>query len=213
MSTFYLKSKPLGNQAHEAKKIKSLIKEGERIRGMNSLSNLKRFEIANMMGIPDAVTILNLICGLLCIFQSIQQHFAIAATLLVCALVCDYFDGKIAKLLQRKTAFGREIDSLADLVSFGVAPGVFGLMYLDPSKNYLHILLPTIGFFVVCGLIRLARYNIMHYEQGFMGMPITVNGIIFPLIYAINTPAVLWPIIYVVLAILMVSPFKIRRML
>ena len=84
------------------------------------------------------------------------------------SIIMDYLDGKVAKLLKEKTRFGKQIDSLSDLVSFGVAPGIFGYFYFSLTKEPTMFILIAIAFSILCGLIRLARYNVMNYTKGLM---------------------------------------------
>ena len=100
---------------------------------------------------------------------------------------------------------------MSDLVSFGVAPAL--LFYSLSSPGILGIIVAL--FFVACGMLRLARYNISE-EAGFEGLPITVNGVLFPLLFLLfsSFPESLnyWPIIFLIQSVLMISTFKISRL-
>jgi len=98
----------------------------------------------------------NLCCGILSILLAIDGHNGLSAWLLFLAVVFDVLDGKIAGLLHQKNLFGKQIDSMSDLVSFGVAPAL--LYYSMSSPGVLGIAVSL--FFVACGMLRLARYNI-----------------------------------------------------
>lgn len=123
------------------------------------------------------------------------------------AVVADYADGKIAKKLHQENTFGKELDSLADTISFGVAPAIFGFSLIQTP---LAIVAFTI--FLFCGVLRLAKYNIMGTHDSYEGMPITLNGIIIPLIYIAKVPFDYYPYIYILLGILMVSSLRIRKL-
>ena len=123
------------------------------------------------------------------------------------AVLADYTDGKIAKKLKQQNIFGKELDSLADTISFGVAPAIFGFSLIQTP---LAIVAFTI--FLFCGILRLARYNIMDVKDGYAGMPITLNGIIIPIVYLAKVPFEYYPYIYILLGILMVSSLKIRKL-
>ena len=127
------------------------------------------------------------------------------------ALVMDTFDGKVAKLMHQANSFGKQLDSLADLISFGVAPAAFYYSLRDPGVSILLILI----LFTICGMLRLARYNISDGE-GFEGMPITVNGFVFPLLYLLYLfhPAslIVWPATYASMSVLMVSSLRFKRL-
>lgn len=159
----------------------------------------------------DLFTIANLSCGVSAIFAATNDRFGLAAGLIVAALVMDTFDGKVAKLMNQTNAFGKQLDSLADLISFGIAPAFFYFSLREPGLSISLILV----LFAVCGMLRLARYNISEGE-GFEGVPITVNGFVFPLLYLIYLlhPASLmvWPAAYATMSVLMVSSLRIKRL-
>jgi len=126
-------------------------------------------------------------------------------------VVFDVLDGKIAGLMNQKNLFGKQLDSMSDLVSFGVAPAL--LFYSLSSPGILGIIVAL--FFVACGMLRLARYNISE-EAGFEGIPITVNGVLFPLLFLLFSrfPESFnyWPIVFLIQSVLMISTFKISRL-
>jgi CDP-diacylglycerol--serine O-phosphatidyltransferase len=168
---------------------------------MNILKHLKA---------ADLLTIGNLSSGLLSIFLSIHAHFLSAAILMLAAMVFDFLDGRVAHLLKQQNTFGKQIDSLADIVSFGVAPAVLFAALSQPGIITTAVLV----FFVACGMLRLARYNVSKAD-GFEGVPITNNGWIFPALYFLylEVPQTLlaWPVIYLVMGFLMISSIKIPR--
>ncbi len=165
----------------------------------------------SLMKIADVFTVGNLCCGVLSIFLAIDGLFDLSALLLFLAVVFDVLDGKIAGLMHQKNLFGKQIDSMSDLVSFGVAPVL--LFYSLSSPGILGIIVAL--FFVACGMLRLARYNISE-EAGFEWLPITVNGVLFPLLFLLfsSFPESLnyWPIIFLIQSVLMISTFKISRL-
>ena len=167
-------------------------------------------KIFNLMKIADLFTIGNLCCGILSIILAIEGHFALGASLIFLAMILDVLDGKTATLMHEKNLFGKQIDSMSDLVSFGVAPAL--LFYNLSSPDMVGIIVAI--FFVTCGMLRLARYNISEGE-GFEGVPITVNGVLFPLLFLLfsNVPQTLnyWPIVFLIQGYLMVSTIKISR--
>ena len=165
----------------------------------------------SLMKIADIFTVGNLCCGVLSIFLAMDGLFDLSALLLFLAVVFDVLDGKIAGLMNQKNLFGKQLDSMSDLVSFGVAPAL--LFYSLSSPGILGIIVAL--FFVACGMLRLARYNISE-EAGFEGVPITVNGVLFPLLFLLFSrfPDSLnyWPIIFLIQSVLMISTFKISRL-
>ena len=112
----------------------------------------------------DALTIANASCGTIAIFLCLDYIAAgsrhllwIAFVLLPFALVCDFFDGYVARLNpRRQSVLGADLDSLADVISFGVAPAVLGFtLGLQGGWDML-----CLTYFVVCGVSRLARFNV-----------------------------------------------------
>jgi len=105
--------------------------------------------------LPTLFTVGNLFCGYLSIWCSIRGTFETAAYLIIVAAVLDALDGRIARMTNSASEFGEEYDSLADLVSFGVAPSVMAFTLGMRGGWDAAILI----FFVGCGISRLARYN------------------------------------------------------
>ena len=112
----------------------------------------------------DALTIGNASCGTICIFLCLdymafgdERRLWTAVMLLPLALICDVFDGYVARLDQhRQSMLGADLDSLADVISFGVAPAVLGFtLGLRGGWDML-----CLTYFVVCGVSRLARFNV-----------------------------------------------------
>ena len=164
------------------------------------------FRITRLIKLADVFTLINVIFGLVAIFFSIKNNYDLAIAALFLAVVADYIDGKIARKLEQQNIFGKELDSLADTISFGVAPAIFGFSLIQTP---LAIVAFTI--FLFSGILRLARYNIMHVKDGFEGMPITLNGLIIPIIFLLNVPIEFYPYIYIALGILMVSSIRFKN--
>ncbi len=173
----------------------------------------EEFHFKILLKLPDYITMLNALCGFIVIFLSLYKIFLISCIFMLMCVVFDYLDGRIAREIGREGNFGKELDSLSDIVSFGVAPTVFGLSLLQESITYLGMI--AIFFFIVCGILRLARYNIIEMRGIYYGMPITFNGVIIPLIYFSSYwfGFSLWflPYVYLGLGILMIGPFKIKK--
>lgn len=141
----------------------------------------------------DYITFLNIIAGMLTIFLYIEGYDW-APFLLFLAVLFDFLDGKIARKT-RPTELGRQLDSLADIVSFCVAPAVI--------TGYAGVLL------VLAGAYRLARFNIKN-KKDFEGMPVTLNGIIAPIVYYLYPPAL--PFYAVFASIAMISRKRIKKL-
>ncbi len=113
--------------------------------------------------LPNLFTLANLICGclaiMLCVPEAGNDAFYRAATLIVLAMFFDTIDGRVARLTRTQSAIGLQLDSLSDLVSFGVAPGVMAFRwYLNPLG-----MIGLIGMFcfIAAGAVRLARFNVL----------------------------------------------------
>jgi CDP-diacylglycerol--serine O-phosphatidyltransferase len=123
----------------------------------------KHFSMLRSFHLADLITIANGCCGMGAVFQAMrflqeQQrlHIYLATVLIPLAIGLDVLDGRVARWRQRQSAMGRELDSLADLISFGVAPATIAYAAgLDTALDQVMLI-----FFAVCGLSRLARYNI-----------------------------------------------------
>jgi len=150
----------------------------------------------------DYFSLGNGIAGLIAIFLAIEMNFFWSSLFMLLAVGFDYVDGKIARLLKQGNAFGEQIDSLGDIISFGVAPAVFG--YMIGMQELWQIIIMVL--FVGAGMFRLARFNV---SKKYIGMPITVNGVIIPVLFLVSLADGI--IYYMVLAIiLMMSWFRIK---
>jgi CDP-diacylglycerol---serine O-phosphatidyltransferase len=123
----------------------------------------KPFSMIREFHLADWFTLGNAICGTAAIFSTISyvqtglvRHVYFACALVLAALVFDIVDGRVARWRQKSSEMGRELDSLADVISFGVAPAMLGYS-LGMQGLFDRIIL---GFFVACGVSRLARYNV-----------------------------------------------------
>lgn len=157
--------------------------------------------------LPDYVSFLNAMFGLLSIVFSTKNEFSLAALFLFCSVFFDFLDGKVAKLIKRNDSFGKELDSLADVISFGVAPVIFAFNYLN--MNVVNVII--LFLFLFAGMIRLAFFNITDVKGYYYGLPITTSGFIIPFFYLIGFPKNYFVYVYLLLAILYVSPFKLKK--
>lgn len=170
--------------------------------------------------LPSVFTSLNLICGYTSILFSSQNEFLLAGWFVVLAVLCDILDGRIARYSSLTSKFGAELDSLADLVSFGVAPAflVFKRYFVE---NPLFGAACTV-LFVLCGALRLARFNITPPSEKdvFIGLPIPAGaGILCTLTISeiqyypyFKIPEHIIPIIIIATSLLMVSTIEYPAM-
>jgi CDP-diacylglycerol--serine O-phosphatidyltransferase len=137
--------------------------------------------------VPNLVTIGAVCAGLTSIRFSISGQFDLAVVLMVFAVLCDGIDGRLARHFQTESAMGAELDSLADFINFGVAPGL--LIYLwalhgGPADGWIAVLIYT-----TCCLIRLARFNVAAkcddgaQHGGFVGVPAPAGALLALLPY------------------------------
>jgi CDP-diacylglycerol--serine O-phosphatidyltransferase len=144
------------------------------------------------MILPNAITLIGVCIGLTSIKFAIDGKFAIAVIAILFAGLMDALDGRIARLIKGTSKMGKELDSLGDVISFGVAPALimyfWNLQYLDKLGWFVCLT------YVVCVALRLARFNISSEEEPswkdnfFEGMPSPAGGIIvlMPLIISFS---------------------------
>lgn len=128
--------------------------------------------------IPNAITCLNLLSGCFGVLLALHKNqLALAAVMIGFAALFDFLDGLAARILHVKSDIGKELDSLADMISFGVLPGV--LVYLMLSTLTTNIYVPFIGFIIpVCSALRLAKFNLdTRQTESFLGLPVPANAI------------------------------------
>ena len=124
--------------------------------------------------IPNAVTMSNLALGFFSLFLTMEGLYQEAAYAIFGAMIMDGMDGRLARRLHVVSDFGKELDSLSDLVSFGVAPAL--LAYAAQLHRFGRLgLLLAVGF-ALCGAFRLARFNVINIKAYFIGVPITFCG-------------------------------------
>ncbi len=169
--------------------------------------------------IPNLLTTGNLFSGLFAILAVYKGHYLAAAVAILVALIFDMLDGKSARWTNSTSQFGVEYDSLADLVAFGVAPG---LLIFGWALSVYDMLGPAVMFaFVACGALRLARFNVMtatSESKYFTGLPIPAAASVVATLVIFDREVALGmagsPVFVLVvtmaLAFLMVSTIKYR---
>lgn len=156
--------------------------------------------------LPSLITSVNLCFGLLSLAKSIQGQYDFAAVCIGVAIVLDGLDGLVARLTGTTSDFGRELDSLSDLISFGVAPAV--LAYCWSLSDLGRLGMVATFAFALCGAFRLARFNIQASvtdRRYFVGLPIpAAAGAVASLVYYYPRP-VRDPVLGVLVGLLMVT--------
>jgi CDP-diacylglycerol--serine O-phosphatidyltransferase len=129
--------------------------------------------------IPNTVTLANLLCGCLALISIFTNQIEMVPFFIGISLLADYFDGLLARLLKVNSPMGRELDSLADMVSFGVVPGAMLYYLINQSKGIvgadfgdLSTLIGLVGFLVTLfSCVRLAKFNLdTRQTEGFVGL-------------------------------------------
>jgi CDP-diacylglycerol--serine O-phosphatidyltransferase len=168
--------------------------------------------------LPSMFTVGNMFCGYACIVHAMRGEFQIAAPFIGFAMVLDMLDGRIARMTGTSSDFGIELDSLADVISFGMAPAILSFSWgLQPLGR----LGWAVGFlFVAAAALRLARFNIQAGsvdKRYFVGMPSPAAAAVpaatvFAYPYGFTTYTEAVPVIAMVLvpALLMVSTIRFR---
>jgi CDP-diacylglycerol---serine O-phosphatidyltransferase len=177
-----------------------------------------RRELPLVQLLPNMLTVAALCAGLTAIRFAVAGNFGLAAGLVVLAAVLDGMDGRLARLLKSESEIGAELDSLVDFVNFGVAPGI--ILYLwalrdMPSAGWIAALI-----YIVCCLLRLARFNIMNRApegdgSHFTGVPSPAGAMLafMPLFFAlmlqgsVTVPAPLVALWMIVVGALMIGRF------
>lgn len=123
--------------------------------------------------VPSSVTVVGIFCGFLALISAIHGSFEYAAKCIGLAIILDGIDGRVARRLNATSAFGREFDSLSDVIAFGVAPAVlFYCWGFSQSADEFGVLAGFI--YVVCTAARLARFNVATTDDPksyFVGLP------------------------------------------
>jgi CDP-diacylglycerol---serine O-phosphatidyltransferase len=126
--------------------------------------------------IPSLLTVGNLFLGIIAIIMVFNEKPGMAAVMVLIAMLLDGVDGRVARALNAQSEFGKELDSLSDVISFGVAPAfimyVVAFQDLSPALAWI-----VTAIFPICGALRLARFNVITSNAGyFIGLPIPAAG-------------------------------------
>lgn len=146
--------------------------------------------------IPNIITLSNLVCGTLAVWQALQGNLICAAIFIFLGAFFDFFDGMTARLLHVQSAIGKELDSLSDVVTFGVAPGfiVFSLLESVTSQmgtmgwlKFVALLMPALSSY------RLAKFNLDERQtSSFIGLPTPANAMVwaaYGIILSVSDPS------------------------
>lgn len=170
-----------------------------------------------LIELPDYFTLGNLVFGILGMIAARKGLFYHVVIFFFLAFMCDYIDGRIARIMHRKEkVFGEVLDSLSDMTSFVLLPIIFG--YWLGLTNPLCILI--LLFFAISGALRLARFEAVKMEPGyFLGMPSPYNWLIFSATFLFvdwlkigpESRVIIYSGMFLLAALLMSSPFKFKK--
>ncbi len=168
--------------------------------------------ILKLIKLADLITLINALAGFASIIMALNGKIEIALVLIIIAVIADGVDGAVARY-SGTGVLGANLDSLSDVISFGVAPAVVAYVILS-NMGYLAGIFP--GFFMVCGILRLARFNVSGKRDGFEGIPITAGGFIVALFVLTGDIIPYFEFIFAallfVLSLLMVSTISYPKM-
>ena len=186
-----------------------------------------------MIGFYDytvLLTYMGFISGIVGITLAINGHIFPAIFCLMFSGLCDMFDGRVARTKKKRTAeerhFGIQLDSLSDLVCFGVLPSIIGYSlalkdtFLPFDYRYL---LPVVVFFPLAALIRLAYFNVLEITRNsntpvkvYTGLPVTSSALIFPFLYIFRKYIgkyfpIAYAVVMLIVGILFITKIKIKK--
>ncbi len=160
----------------------------------NLLRKVRRQRLKYITVLPSLITILNGVCGFASIVLAAHNEFAKAGYVLLLAMIADMLDGRIARISKSTSSFGGQLDSLCDIISFGIAPAFLMLKILENKFEFAELELLerfiwlTAAAYISCTAIRLARFNVENEDQesvhmSFIGLPTpAAAGVIISLI-------------------------------
>lgn len=178
--------------------------------------------------LPNTCTIANAVCGILAlmisVFYKTFEVINIACILIAIGGFFDTLDGRLARRLQLSSELGKQLDSFADLITFGITPMcVFVSLHSINNDNEITLIEIIItAFYISCAMYRLARYNISDHTNYFVGLPSTASGMFMSMyVFISNLTADMWDnsIVYtyvsytliIFLGCAMVSKVKVNR--
>ncbi|AIE60824.1 CDP-diacylglycerol--serine O-phosphatidyltransferase [Bacillus methanolicus] len=159
----------------------------------------------------NVLTLTNLALGGFAIITGINRNLNLSLLLIFVAALADRFDGMVARKFNIESELGKQLDSMSDIISFGVAPALLlykGILFEFGAPGTFFTV-----FYIGCGAFRLARFNISENNGFFTGLPITAAGCLATLSFLVIPyfPPQAFLFLMIILSFLMVSPFKFRK--
>lgn len=163
------------------------------------------------------ITLLNMLSGSISIIASINGKFRTAIAMIWVAAIADRYDGTVARMLGTASEMGVQMDSMGDVISFGVAPAVnaYVSVFMHQSQN-IKLAGGIATVFLICaGAMRLARYNIngLNEDNSFSGLPITIGGSLLAvmLLFRRNINPIVFIVMMFIFGILELSKVRIKK--
>lgn len=162
----------------------------------------------DILKIPNFFTLLNTLCGFFSVLYAIEDNYSLSGILILFGMLFDFLDGFSARLLNQQSEIGKQFDSFADMITFGLAPCI--LVYASNYENVSIIYKSSIIIFFISIIFRLSKYNMDTVKQSdvFLGLPSTYSGgfiafliIWFPIIFNYQISF----LIFILLAVISVS--------
>ncbi len=161
----------------------------------------------------NMLTLSNMGLGGFSILFTSRGEFGLAIIFIFLAALSDRLDGAVARRMNIESELGRQLDSMADIVSFIVAPALLTYQNIFQGSASVPVMFFTV-FYIACGAFRLARFNVTESDGYFTGVPSTAAGVLLTLCQLlsdkVSTPFFLSLLLF--LSFAMVSPFKLRKM-
>lgn len=159
----------------------------------------------------NVLTLANLGLGGYAIIVGLNGNLRLSLLLIFVAALADRFDGMVARKFQIESELGKQLDSMSDIISFGVAPALLlyqGILFEFGAPGIFFTV-----FYIGCGAFRLARFNISENNGYFTGLPITAAGCLATLSFLVipYSPPQAFFFLMILLSLLMVSPFKLKK--
>jgi CDP-diacylglycerol---serine O-phosphatidyltransferase len=159
----------------------------------------------------NLITLLNMSFGGAAIMATLNGSFNHSILFIFVSAFLDRYDGKVARKFNQESELGKQLDSMGDVISFGVAPAL--LIYSLVLHQFGMAGMVMTVLFISCGALRLARFNVMDATGYFVGLPITAAGtlVTFMALFAHSISPVIYMFLVPILAICMVSTFTLKK--
>ncbi len=167
---------------------------------------MNKKDIMAFISLPDIFSITNGALGFFAIYFILVGDTLIAARIVFLCIFLDSFDGFLARRKNNCADFGKSLDSLSDIISFGIVPSLIFISY----QNYNIFAFLAGVIYVICGLLRLSRFNAMRSEDYF-GLPITIGAIFIVLNFLAKIPSFPYSVLMIITSILFILDFRLKR--